>query len=261
VSTACTTAVFRHSASKGSARLVLLAMADEANDQGLLTAYKRSQSHLARKANVDQRTVGRAITELQELGELALLAAGNGRASSDYRLLLPGLEDHDEGGQAATPAPAARRPSPGSTPPQGGQAAHPIIPVSPGATPVPPEPSRDTEQLGLVAEAATRTVDELFAEFWSTYPRKTDKGSAWQAWRRALRKVGGTAEQAAAVITAGAARYAADPNREDRYTKHPATWLNAEAWANPPLPPKAGRPGAIPAPTTRRDVQEGRVQL
>lgn len=129
-------AVFDHSRSKGAARLVLLSMADEANDEGLLTAYKRSHSHLSRKANVDVGTVGRVAKELVTLGELEVINPGNGRASTDYRITLPGLSP--QGGRDATPAPSPRHPTPGTLPPQGGQPDPPIIPFSPGDPPVSP---------------------------------------------------------------------------------------------------------------------------
>lgn len=84
--------VFRHSQSRGVVRLVLLAMADEANDQGLLTAYQRSFSHLARKAQCARSSVQRAVEELVEMGEIEVLATGRGHKKSDYRLLLPDLD-------------------------------------------------------------------------------------------------------------------------------------------------------------------------
>lgn len=67
-----------------------------------------------------------------------------------------------------------------------------------------------------------------FDEFWSVYPRKTAKGQARKAWPAAVRKA--TAE----TIIKGAMRYRDDPNRSDRFTKHPATWLNGECWEDPP---------------------------
>lgn len=107
-------AVFQHSKAKGSARLILLAMADEASDEGLLTAYRRSLSWLAHKANVDKATAKRAVATLVELGEVQVLVVGDGRTQSDYRLLLPGLKTAagNEGGHPAPPAPMAapRRP-------------------------------------------------------------------------------------------------------------------------------------------------------
>lgn len=69
-----------------------------------------------------------------------------------------------------------------------------------------------------------------FEAFWATYPRKVSKRQAWNAWGKALNRA--TVE----AITEGARRYADDPNREARYTKHAATWLNADGWEDEPLP-------------------------
>ena len=76
-----------------------------------------------------------------------------------------------------------------------------------------------------------------FETFWSTYPRKEAKRQAWKAWGKAIERA--TPEQ----ITAGASRYANDPNRSARYTKHAATWLNADGWEDEPLPAPSS-PGA-----------------
>ena len=68
-----------------------------------------------------------------------------------------------------------------------------------------------------------------FSEFWAAYPKKVDKGRAVKAYRVALKKV------LPAVILDGARTYCTEQKWEDpQYTKHPTTWLNAEAWANEP---------------------------
>lgn len=77
--------------------------------------------------------------------------------------------------------------------------------------------------------------DPQFNQFWQVYPRKSAKGTARRAWSKALAKA--IAED----IIAGAQRYAQDPNREDAYTAHPATWLNGERWSDDVLPAKEGR--------------------
>ena len=75
------------------------------------------------------------------------------------------------------------------------------------------------------------SIEIHFEAFWSFYPKKTDKGAA----RRAFRKVAKTNDLA--LVVDGAGRYAEDPNLpEKQYIKNPATWLNAEAWNNGPLP-------------------------
>lgn len=83
-----------------------------------------------------------------------------------------------------------------------------------------------------------------FAAFWNAYPRKVAKGAARKAWDKAIK-----AGADPALIVLGARRYATDPRRSDsdiRYTAHPATWLNAERWADEDAPPP--QPGT-PAPT------------
>jgi hypothetical protein len=73
-----------------------------------------------------------------------------------------------------------------------------------------------------------------FVEFYeSAYPRREHRGPARDAWPKALEKA------SAAVIIAGARRFAADPNREAGFTPHPSTWLNAEGWNDDPLPPRS----------------------
>jgi biotin operon repressor len=73
--------------------------------------------------------------------------------------------------------------------------------------------------------------DSEFDSFWESYPKKVDKGAALRAFRRAIKN------QDPAVVIAGARAYAEDPNLpEKQFIKNPATWLNAEAWANGPLP-------------------------
>lgn len=69
-----------------------------------------------------------------------------------------------------------------------------------------------------------------FLNFWEAYPLKRDKGAAFKAWKKL-----NTAEHTA--VMAGVYRYANDPNLEKRYTKYPASWLNARAWEDEtPLP-------------------------
>lgn len=84
---------------------------------------------------------------------------------------------------------------------------------------------------------AVATSDE-FDAFWEVYPRKVGKRAARRAWESACR------DSTPSAIIAGAARYAADPNREPAYTAHPSTWLNRGGWDDDPIPSKqgAGRP-------------------
>jgi hypothetical protein len=76
------------------------------------------------------------------------------------------------------------------------------------------------------------TTDEMFARWWSQYPRKVDKGTARKAFKRVLAKKIVKFDE----LMAGVMRYAMERTGEDpQFTKHPTTWLNAESWTNEPL--------------------------
>ncbi|HKD28558.1 MAG TPA: DUF1376 domain-containing protein [Xanthobacteraceae bacterium] len=82
-------------------------------------------------------------------------------------------------------------------------------------------------------EGETPKVDAGFEAFWKVYPKKVAKGQAMKAYAAAITKA--TPEQ----IKAGAEGYAAARVGEpDKYTKHPATWLNSECWADEAAPPQ-----------------------
>jgi len=77
--------------------------------------------------------------------------------------------------------------------------------------------------------------DPQFEKFWTSYPRKSSKGTARRAWSKAILKA--DPEQ----IIYAAEQYANDPNREAAFTAHAATWLNGERWLDDPLPAKDSR--------------------
>lgn len=108
--------------------------------------------------------------------------------------------------------------------------------------------NRGTEEQGLQTPSPQAASEpDRFAEFWIAYPRKDDKAKAQTAYRTARKK----APQAE--IIAGAQRYAADPNRDDSFTKLPTSWLNAGSWANGPLPNRNSAPK--PNSATQRNEQ------
>jgi hypothetical protein len=85
-------------------------------------------------------------------------------------------------------------------------------------------------ELEDIAHSPQKRDESAFDEFWKVYPRKTGKKPARAAWAKATKSAN------PARIIAAATEYANDPNRSDSFTKHPATWLNADGWADPPLP-------------------------
>jgi len=69
-----------------------------------------------------------------------------------------------------------------------------------------------------------------FDAFWDEYPRRVGKQAAIKAWMKAVKHV------TPAAVLGGALRLAQDPNREDQFTPHPATWLNEGRWEDDRLP-------------------------
>lgn len=91
----------------------------------------------------------------------------------------------------------------------------------------------------LTTKALTRAnpIDAEFDSFWQAYPRRTGKDAARRAFTNARKRAKFDD------IIAGAVRFCADPNREDAFTPHPATWLNAGRWADEtPTPARNGHP-------------------
>ena len=90
----------------------------------------------------------------------------------------------------------------------------------------------------------TDNINNYWDEFWKIYPLKVGKGAALKAFDKAIRRA--TPQE----IIDGAKRYADDPNRNPGYTAHASTWLNADRWADPLLPPKTPQNGARAIITT-----------
>lgn len=95
----------------------------------------------------------------------------------------------------------------------------------------------DIKKINNKEDKVIENKEEEFSAFWNEYPRKLDKAKARKAFKSAMTRA--SFED----ILAGTIRYANDPNRLDEFTKYPASWLNADAWENGPLPfdPRAAK--------------------
>lgn len=221
--------------------LVLLALADFADDAG--RCYP-SMASVARKARLSERGAQKIVRRLEAAGWV-IVETGGGRASCNvYVIRNPEQETPNEKPRTVFTERKEQKPRTGvqETPNTGS-----------------PEPSGTLREPSKV-DCAVSTKPKAKAEppgfdaFWASYPRKVAKGAARKAWVTALRK------SDAATITAAAGRV------EDRgeFTPHPATWLNAERWADAGLaPPKAA--GIVPAASAAKAfadaVRDGREYL
>lgn len=90
--------VLEHSQAEGLHRLVLMAIANHADQTG--TNAFPSVDQIAREARVHRATVYRALPALVELGELEIRRGGSGPGATNlYRVLMRG--SHDATGQGS----------------------------------------------------------------------------------------------------------------------------------------------------------------
>lgn len=228
--------VFDHSRATGNDRLVLLSLADHADDEEW--ECWPSLERIAVKALVSVRTVQRSIATLVELGELEVAPGGGRGRSNRYRLTgkpgqpvivsSDGERVTDSAGKgdrfAETMTPEARK---GDTCVQGTVREPSIEP--------PREPSRALAtrngQVVTPMRPFPPSVSETqaFVAFWGVYPRKVGKGAARPAFERALRKTDLATIVASAVAFA---RHHEAEATETRFIPYPAKWLNGEHWTD-----------------------------
>jgi hypothetical protein len=90
MSNAALTAVWNRSKSEGTARLVLLSIADRADDKGRAFCGAKD---LCQRTNAGRRTVFDALRELREIGELDVLADKGPRGCNRYQITLDWCEN------------------------------------------------------------------------------------------------------------------------------------------------------------------------
>jgi hypothetical protein len=97
-----------------------------------------------------------------------------------------------------------------------------------------PDTDTDLDTDPTEAKASVSHRADEFMDWYLEYPRKASRAVAEKAYAKARKKA--TANE----LLEGVKRYAADPNREQEFTKLPATWLNGGCWDDGPLPVKGG---------------------
>ncbi|UOQ58121.1 hypothetical protein MUN78_04545 [Leucobacter allii] len=182
--------------------------------RGGLEAVIPSRATIALEARCSVRSVSYALTELENLGvveRLERISDGGARLSSEYVLSNRPRAHAAQGVGTECRAPVQEATS------------VPLIEV-------------DSSEVDTCASAHAQSAHS-FEDWWKAYPLKKDKGRARTAYRTALKK---TSHE---VLVAAAIAYRDDPNRVQAFTKYPASWLNAEAWDNGPLPQRAAPGG------------------
>lgn len=168
-------------------------------DNETLTAFP-SRALLAKRVNSSLKSVDRALRELVDIGAIAL-----------EKRIKDGVYQSS------------------------------LYTIKRGGVGTPVTLGRDTGDARVGPPVTHRTItNELeplnyinirFDEFWNVYPLKREKPKARRAFEKAVKRV-----DDAVTIVVAAASYRDDPNRVDKYTKYPATWLNNDCWNDGPLP-------------------------
>src|SRR4051812_33788817 len=93
--------VWNYSQAEGRERLVLLVLADRAQDNGFTSP---SVGVIAERAKVHPRTVDRALRRLIQMGEIEVIETGGGRQNAVYRILVSPACPHSSARNRATPS-------------------------------------------------------------------------------------------------------------------------------------------------------------
>lgn len=225
------TKVWKTDVGPATRRLVLLALADSANDDGVCWP---SVETLARKAGCGVSSARRACQELEADGFLVREERdANGRQRSNlYRLSLSAIEGAqierapklsgtgrpDRAGGGAQ----IERQNPNRETKEGTPTTETSPPADGGLFPAPLEPA---------APKPEELLAEEFEAWWKAYPRKVGKGAAQKAYKSA-RKDACPEELANGLRRASIAWEAA--RTAPQYVPHASTWLNGQRWLDDP---------------------------
>lgn len=201
--------VWHHSKSTSTARFVLLAIADCANDDGA-EAYP-SLAALTRKTKLSERTVQAALSKLAEIGELVIARNAGPRGCNKYRIVMrtpaesaPPQNPHPA--ESAPPPPQISHPTPAdsASDPRKSRTRTVIEPsLQPSVEPSLPRKRGDggtripedfaaTEEMIMWARENTPLVGgketAAFVDYWRSQPgqrgRKVDWIATWRNWMR-----------------------------------------------------------------------------
>jgi hypothetical protein len=214
----------------------------------------RSQKALATALNAKERNVRKLLRVLQPFGLVIEPGHGPGSASI-YRIEavpepVPEAEKrHSSAGIRKTKA-ALWGTKTGTL---GHQKRHSsAAPLNKTLQEESPREDSDSQPADFFDDVKKAIRREDFEEFWRAYPKRVAKEAARRAFAAAMKR-----GLDPAVLIAGAERYAVErAGQEARFTKHPATWLNAGCWEDePPGAPVIDQHGrAVAVRETQRDL-------
>lgn len=220
------TAVWRTDIGPATKRLVLLALADAANDDGVCWP---SMAHVARKAACGVSTARTAVADLEKAG---YLRREERRVSNERnRSNIYHLDAARIWREAATEIQREVAPDPGGTPPEIWRGNPNTIPQE--GTEEPSAAGAASATTALPSKAVVYSAE--FEAAWKLYGRKGAKRTAWLEWQRAVKR--------APVETIVAAIPAYLANKSDpKFRKDFERWLKGDVWESADAQPVGSRP-------------------
>jgi hypothetical protein len=209
-------AVIDRSKAKGSARLLLVILAEHLNEK--TRRCDPSVATLAREANTTPRTVARLLAELKVDGEIEIATGGGRNHCNAYTIRAAENPDSDDIVSDENPDTRDRVSS-----------SETLTRVTgfDGETLTNQVRNTDTRVTQTIRnQKDSLTADDAdFAAFWSAYPRKVAKPAALKAWRSAKDR-----PSLADLLAALDRHKGSEQWQSARFIPHPATWINQQRW-------------------------------
>ena len=209
-------AVLDRSKAKGSARLLLVILAEHLNEK--TRRCDPSVATLAREANTTPRTVARLLAELKVDGEIEIATGGGRNHCNAYTIRAAENPDSDDIVSDENPDTRDRVSS-----------SETLTRVTgfDGETLTNQVRNTDTRVTQTIRnQKDSLTADDAdFAAFWSAYPRKVAKPAALKAWRSAKDR-----PSLADLLAALDRHKGSEQWQSARFIPHPATWINQQRW-------------------------------
>ncbi|BDT68536.1 hypothetical protein os1_27190 [Comamonadaceae bacterium OS-1] len=217
--------VWDQSQHSGSELLMLLALADFADDDG--NSYPAVPT-LAAKCRMTPRNANHILAALRASGELQVLLNEGPRGTNRYRIVMGAplkaasplkpiapLKEPSPLKAASSLKPTSRTPEVGFL--------KPLKPTS-------DEPSLNHQEPPIAASTSKSALQsgDGFVKFWDCYPKKVSKSDA----QKAFAKLKADAELVDAILLALASQKQSPDWQKDggKFVPHPATWLNGKRW-------------------------------
>lgn len=205
--------VWEHANSEGTELLVLLAMADFADDNG--TCWP-SMKAIAKRVRRSDRAVRSIIRNLEARGVLECPEKAGGRGRSNRYLIVIKAEAQTSEYYADEKAEKAEAQTSEFNDAKGGSLT------------LKAEAQTSEEPSLRTTKKEKKEYSPAFLSFWAAYPRRLEKKAAARKFEAAVKS--GVPSQH---IIDAAGRYAAhvaESRTEERFIKHPTTWLNQGCW-------------------------------